>query len=79
MAVYVWAQYYYAAPVNRNISSYEICYGKKHVHGLQPTPQQIAEVSADLLNKVTAAGTTAGQIPPVPAGYAAEIRTRSAH
>ena len=78
MAYYVWAQYYYPAPVNRNIASYEICYSKKHVHGLQPSNAQIAEVSADLLIKVTAAGTLAGQIPPVPAGYVPEIRTRSA-
>ncbi len=79
MALYVWAQYYYGAPVNRTISSYEICYSKKHVHGLQPKAKQVTEVSNDLFNKVTAAGTQAGQNPPVPAGYAAEICTRSAH
>lgn len=77
MALYVWAQYYYAAPVTKTIKSYEICYAKKHVHGLQPPPADVAAVSADLLGKVNSAGTQAGANPPVPVGYQPEIRTRS--
>lgn len=79
MALYVWAQYYYGPPVNKTIKSYEIEYATKHVHGLEPTEKQKDEVRADLLTKVDAAGTQAGQNPPVPAGYAPEIKTRSAH
>ena len=78
MALYVWAQYYYGAPVNKTIKSKEIKYAEKHVHGLQPPANDVAEVSDDLRDEVEAAGNSAGQNPAVPAAYAPEIKTRSA-
>jgi hypothetical protein len=79
MALYVWAQYYYGPPVTKTIKSYEIQFAEKHVHGLQPSAKDVAAVSEDLHAKVEAAGNAAQQQPPVPANYAPDIKTRSAH
>ena len=77
MTYFVWAQYFYPAPVGKTIKSYEVEFGKKHVHGQKPSANEIAEVSNDLLTKVTDAGNAAQQNPAVPADYAPDVRTRS--
>lgn len=77
MAYYVWAQWYWPAPVFTTVRSDEICYGKKHVHGLQPTPAQVEAVIADLrarVEKIAASRTPALSFP---TGFQPDVRTRS--
>ena len=77
---YCWYEYYWGAPVSKNIKSDERRYATGHVHGVQPKESDWAAIRPSLYTNVKAQAKTGAAYP----GDATVLsnatkKTRSAH
>jgi tRNA U38,U39,U40 pseudouridine synthase TruA len=77
---YVWLEYYFAA-AGKNCKSDELQYQKKHVHGAQPSQDQVDSLQGSLEAAVQSAASQKNVAYPGDAAVRAgrTVKTRSEH